>query len=285
MILSFHPCLEADANVILGSRRINADDLDLIRQADAVILPQGRPDEIYRACSGSSAILFPNYDARFRYPGKIGQSILFKELDFTHPETQIWRTVEEYQDTYPDFKSLPHKVPFFIKDDTRHEAEGVFLVQDPGSLLSALEFLQKREASGSWGFVTQELIPSDGNVLRTVIIGDRIISYWKRPSAPGEIITTISRGAIVDHQWRPDLMEEGERAVRHLAMKTKINLAAADLVFPVSEKTSAPLFLEINYYFGRQGLGGSENYYRILYQAVRDWLKREGFDPDAVKLV
>jgi ribosomal protein S6--L-glutamate ligase len=284
MILSFHPCLETDANIILGSRRINDDDIDLIRRADAIILPQGRPEDIYEACSNSCAVRFPNYDARFKYPGKIGQSLLFEEYGFPHPKTLCWRTVEEYQKSFPS-ESFPHSIPFLIKDDKTHEAEGAFLVEDKKSLTRSLEFLKQRERSGHSGFVTQDFVPSEGNVLRVVIIGKRIISYWKRPSEPGGLITTISRGAKVDHHWRPDLKEKGHTAVRDLAMKTGINLAAADLVFPISEKDPNPFFLEINYYFGREGLGGAQNYYRLLYQAVRDWLEDAGFDPDRVKLV
>jgi len=43
--------------------------------------------------------------------------------------------------------------------------------------------------------------------------------------------------------------------------------------------------LEINYYFGRRGLGGTINYYRLLYKAVQDWLEEAGFDPESASLV
>ena len=35
-----------------------------------------------------------------------------------------------------------------------------------------------------------------------------------------------------------------------------------------------PLFLEINYFFGRKGLGGSEKYYKILQDEIDNWIKR-----------
>ena len=76
MILSFHPCFDADVNVVLGSRLLSADDLDLIGQADAVIMPQARPEEIYEACSRANLRLFPNYDARFRYPADGPDSVI-----------------------------------------------------------------------------------------------------------------------------------------------------------------------------------------------------------------
>jgi ribosomal protein S6--L-glutamate ligase len=285
MILSFHPCFDADSNIILGSRRLNGEDLDLIGQAEAVIMPQGRPQDIYEACSRVDLRLFPNYDVRFRYPGKIGQSLLFEDLGLSHPETLRWSTVEEFKEACPGNEAFPLALPFLIKDDKSHEAEGVFFVEDGSALSTALNFLAQRGRSGLPGFVTQAYIPSDGNVLRAVIIGKKIITYWKRPKEPGQVITTISRGARVDHEWRPDLQEKGTAATRVLAGKTGIDLAAVDFIFAVAETEPEPLFLEINYYFGRRGLGGSENYYQLLYEAVRAWLGEEGLDPDAVRLV
>jgi ribosomal protein S6--L-glutamate ligase len=53
----------------------------------------------------------------------------------------------------------------------------------------------------------------------------------------------------------------------------------------MAEDDPEPLFLEINYYFGRRGLGGSERYYSMVHQAIREWLSRAGLDPDAVSLL
>ena len=121
MIVSFHPCFEADANVVLGSRKLDAADFDLIRRATAIILPQGRPQEIYEACSGSVTHLFPTYDVRFKYPGKMGQSRLFEDLGCPHPNTLRWSEVNEFKEIHPYAKDFPHERPFFIKDDKSHE--------------------------------------------------------------------------------------------------------------------------------------------------------------------
>jgi len=118
-----------------------------------------------------------------------------------------------------------------------------------------------------------------------VIIGRQVITYWKRPNRPGQVITTISRDAMIDHHWRPDLQEKGRKQVLSLSGKTGINLAAIDFVFPMSKDDPAPFFLEINYFFGRRGLGGSQDYYGLLYQAVREWLGEIGLDPESVTLV
>ena len=285
MILSFHPCFDTDVQVILGERQLDSADLQLIRDAKAIILPQTCPQEIYNACSASTAAVFPSYEMRFKYPGKMGQSILFKDFGFLHPETLRWRKVNEFKKAYAASNAFPHELPFFIKDDKSHEADGVFLVKDMPSLSDALGYLILREKSGLPGFVTQEFIPSEGNVLRAVIIGRQVTTYWKRPNRPGQVITTISRDAMIDHHWRPDLQEKGKEQAIALSEKTGINLAAFDYVFPMSNDDPAPFFLEINYFFGRRGLGGSEDYYGLLYQAVRDWLGEIGFDPESVTLV
>ena len=63
------------------------------------------------------------------------------------------------------------------------------------------------------------------------------------------------------------------RAVKSFCMKTSVNLAGFDLLFSTDPKTTDPYFLEINYFFGRRGLGGSENYYKLLLHEIDVWLK------------
>jgi ribosomal protein S6--L-glutamate ligase len=38
------------------------------------------------------------------------------------------------------------------------------------------------------------------------------------------------------------------------------------------KKDPRPLFLEINYFFGRAGLGGSERFYDMLQTEIDNWL-------------
>ncbi len=285
MILSFHPCFDTDIQIILGDRPLDSDDLESIKKAEAIILPQASTQDLYQLCATSDAPLFPNYEARIKYPGKIGQSLLFGDFGLPHPETFSWATVGEFKKTHHKPEALPHDLPFLIKEDMSHEGEGVLLIENRTALKEALDNLALRERSGLKGFVTQTYIPCGGNVLRAVVIGKRVITYWKRPIKPGQEITTISRGAIVDHDWQPDLQEKGKVQALLLSDKTGINLAAIDFVFPIANKDPEPLFLEINYYFGRRGLGGSENYYRLLYEAVQDWLREIGLDLESVSLI
>ena len=285
MILSFHPCIVADVQIILGDRALNSEDGNLIRAADAIILPQSCSFELYEVCKDSSARVFPNYDIRFRYPGKIGQSLLFKELKLPYPETIQWPSVKGFKASYPKAGDFPHGMPFLIKADRGHEGEGVYLITDQKVLGLSLKRLNSLEKAGLSGFISQELIPSDGNVLRAVILGNRTITYWKRAESHCQIIATISRGAKIEHNWRVDLKEKGIIEAKKFNRATGINLAAIDFVFPFDHPDPHPLFLEINYYFGRRGLGGSINYYRLLFEAVREWLKENGLDQESVKLV
>jgi len=280
MILSFHPCFVADAQIILADRRLSAEDRHLIQSADAIILPQTCSLALYKACSKSEAYVFPDYELRFKYPGKVGQSILFEKLKIPHPATKRWPSVKKFRETLKAEGSAPHEMPFFLKTDKSHEGDGVFFVTDKKSLDTALARLEK---TGSDSFISQKLIHCQGNVLRTVVLHKRIITYWKREDHG--IISTVSHGARVDRKWKPALQEKGRAQARWICEKTGINLAAFDLVFNLDHPDPQPFILEINYYFGRKGLGGSLRYYRLLLNAIQEWLKEKELDATQIKLV
>jgi ribosomal protein S6--L-glutamate ligase len=283
MILSFHPCFTADRQIILGDRDLSSNDIKIINNADVIILPQSCRPDIYNACRNSTAYLFPNYDARFAYPGKIGQSLLFAKRGFSHPKTFTWNSVEEFRIISEE--SCPHDMPFLLKADMGHEADGLYLIENSEALESALRCLHTNGKTQSSAFISQDLVPSDGNVLRAVIMGNNIISYWKRPAHPGQVITTVSKGATIDKKWRLDLQEKGRSQAQRLSTATGINLAAIDFLFPLHVSDQQPVFLEINYYFGRRGLGGSLNYYRLLFDTIKECLLNKGFDAASVKLI
>ena len=81
MILSFHPIIEADENVICAGRLPDKSDLERIRRAEAVIVPQGCSEALYRMATTNCAHVFPNMDIRFDYPGKLEQISLFQKFD------------------------------------------------------------------------------------------------------------------------------------------------------------------------------------------------------------
>jgi len=282
MILSFHPCFVADAQIVLADRKLSAEDRRLIEAADAIILPQACSLPLYKACANSNAHVFPDYEMRFKYPGKVGQSGLFEKLKIPHPETKRWPSVKELRDYLKAENRPPHDAPFFLKADKSHEGDGVFVVSDKKSLDAALMRLEK---IGPESFISQELIPCEGNALRAVVLNKRIITYWKKADPSHGFIATVSHGSNVDKKWKPELQEKGRAQAEWICEKTGINLAAFDFVFNPDHPDPQPFILEINYYFGRRGLGGSLRYYRLLLKAVQEWLKEKGFDARLVKLV
>ncbi len=282
MILSFHPCFASDAQIILADRNLSPADRRLIRGADAIILPQTCSLALYKACAASKALLFPDYEVRFKYPGKVGQSILFEQLRIPHPATKRWLSMRKFREALKVAGRTPHEMPFFLKADKSHEGEGVFLASDEQSLEAALVRLER---IGPDRFISQERIPCQGNVLRAVVLHKRIITYWKRSDPSRGAISTVSHGARVDKKWRPLLQEKAKAQAQWICEKTGINLAAFDFVYNMEQEASQPFILEINYYFGRVGLGGSLRYYRLLLKAIQDWLKERGLDPKTVQLV
>ncbi len=192
-------------------------------------------------------------------------------------------SVEEFM-TSIRREGLPHNPPFLLKANHSHEGEGLFLITDSDTLSSTLGVLAGWERTGQSGFISQVFIPPGGNVLRAVVLGSRIITYWKRPALDGSVISSISKTAVVDENWRKDLQEKGRLQAEVFTQKTGINVAALDYVFPMNDSRGEPLLLEVNYYFGRRGLGGSLNYYRLLFDALQEWLRKKGFDPSLVRL-
>lgn len=282
MILSFHPCITADHQIILGNRQPDSRDKPYISEAELIILPQTCSEKLFSMCSESQGSLFPDYRARFNYPGKSGQSILFHEAGLPHPKTMQWNSVGHFIGAMESL--LPHGFPFLIKEDRRHEAEGIHLIKNERDIEISLKKISEKYTQEEPRFITQELIQADGNALRVVIMEDSYISYWKR-SGKGQVISTISNGAAIDKTWRPDLQEKGIEMVKKLSGKTGINLAAVDFIFSLKEPDPVPLFLEINYSFGRAGLGGTINYYKLLFRAITNWMDKNGYDSAKVKLV
>jgi len=45
-----------------------------------------------------------------------------------------------------------------------------------------------------------------------------------------------------------------------------------DVIFSAKIEDPDPMLLEINYFFGRKGLGGSEAYYQILLAEIQSWI-------------
>ena len=275
MIVSFHPLFEADKNIICAGRQPNGEDLAAIRAADAVILSQGCYRTLYEMARKNCPHVFPNYDARFKYPGKINQIRLFRKVKVAHPASEIFANLASFQQQYHEgHTKLSFNFPVVFKLDWGGEGETVYLIKSADNLLEKLKKAAEYEKSGQAGFILQEYISSHNKTLRVVIIGQRVISYWRIQKNNDGFYSNLSRGAVIDSEAEPELQHKAVALIKYLCQKTGINLAGFDVIFSSKKGDREPMLLEINYFFGRKGLGGSENYYRILLEEIRNWLTR-----------
>ena len=279
MVLSFHPNIVAHKNILCAGRLPNDEDRAGICEAEAVILSQGCGETLYRMCRKHCAHVFPNYDARFDFPRKLAQARLFQEVGAPFLRTYLFETVALYHDRFGKKAHRgPLGFPCVFKSDWGGEGEEVFLLKTPEALEQALKRARRMEQSGQKGFLLQEYVPCAGRSLRVVVIGEEFFTYWRVQADPSRFLTNLGSGAIIDHEADPGLQEVGVAAVSEFCSKTGINLAGFDLLFLQNEKEAAPVFLEINYFFGRRGLGGSLKYYDLFDRAVRTWLNTLGLN-------
>jgi ribosomal protein S6--L-glutamate ligase len=273
MILSYHPCYVADENRICAERPPGAADQARMRAADAVILPQGCKPALYAMAKRSAAHIFPNYDVRFGYPGKSGQIRLFRELKAPHPATRLYNSLADF-DYGPEAAAIAKEIgyPLVFKLDFGGEGETVARIDSPNHLRA---YLQTASGRYQGSFLLQRHIATDQRslrerTLRVVVIGKRLISYWRENPDPDSFGTSAGKGAHIDHEADPRRQHLGREAVRAFCSRSGIDLAGFDLLFQPTEKR--PLFLEINHYFGRRGLGGSAAFYEILTAEIDRWL-------------
>ncbi len=277
MIVSFHPLYTADLNLLCAGRDPGQEELKAIQQADAVILPQGCRESLYRMAADNCPLVFPNYDARFAYPEKIGQAHLFQKMAVPIPRTI---TFDKDTSTDADIRHLlnqpPIELPLVFKFNWGGEGATVFLVRNHDEYNRCLQKVQLYAKSGQYGFLLQEVIPSDGRSLRVVVINGSFISYWRIQDNGDGFYTNIAKGARLEMDADPDLKDAAITATKQFCQNTGINLAGFDFLFSETDlkiNKIEPLFLEINYFFGRKGLGGSAKYYKLLQQGIDSWLE------------
>ena len=274
MILSFHPIIEADENVICAGRLPDNTDLKRIRRAEAVILPQGCSEALYRMAKSNGTHVFPNLDIRFDYPGKLAQISLFQKLGVDHPETIRYSSMVDFKRSPADFGW-----PWVIKLNWGGQGEGVWLVNTIEDQRQAMTRLVAMENTGQTGFLVQKYIDNQERCLRVVVIGDRIESYWRIQEFGQPFGTGVAHGARIDHTADPDLQNMAASVVRRFCKQTRLQLGGFDFIFDCKDLEQGrvvPLLLEINYFFGRSGLGGSPGYYKIFTEAVDRWLASIG---------
>jgi ribosomal protein S6--L-glutamate ligase len=277
MILSYHPCFEADKNRLCAGRKPGTGDLSAMLAADAIILPQGCHESLYTMARSNCKHVFPNFDAKFKYKGKIGQIQLFQKTNTAYPSTETYLNMNAFSIHYGGSPKKPiFDFPFVFKFDWGGDGDHVYLVQSAENFSKVLQIAKKYEHSGQKGFIIQEYIPANKRSLRVVVIGQTIVSYWRVQRNTDHFLSNVAKGAMIDYDTEPDLQKTAIKSVKNFCSQTRINLAGFDILFSSQAKVKTPLFLEINYFFGRQGLGGSEKFYDLLIKEIMKWIESLG---------
>jgi ribosomal protein S6--L-glutamate ligase len=276
MILSFHPCFEGDKNIICAGRSPDGNDLRAIKAAEKVILPQGCKEDLYRMAHQNCRHVFPDYKSKFEYSGKTGQIKLFKKTGVPHPESKTFENIETHRKKYSNTAILPEgfDFPVVFKFDWGGEGETVFLIKNIMELNGILKKAASFEASGQRGFLIQEYIESKPQVLRIAVIGETFTSYWRVNESEKKFGAGLAGGGRIDRKSNPEIQKLAVASAKNFCKKTGINLAGFDFLFRKNSKKITPLFLEINYFFGRKGLGDSENFYKLLNSEIKNWISR-----------
>jgi ribosomal protein S6--L-glutamate ligase len=231
----------------------------LIRCARGVVMPRGATEKRYRKITAMAQDWFPNLDFRYAYPGKTTQARLFGRLNVRHPRTIVYPNSQSLWDALR--QALPLDYPFVLKGDTGGGGSGVFPVTSRNELLNGLARLPVEEP-----ILIQRWVEHGGMDLRVVVIGARMVSYFR--VGGGNFYNNVCRGGRIHLEIFPELQYSGMAAVARFCHLTGINLAGFDLMFP---DDGPPVFIEINYNFGRKGLGGTPGFRRLFRAAVGLW--------------
>lgn len=239
----------------------------MISSARGVVMPRGATEKRYRKIAALAPNRFPNFDARYRYRGKTRQTILFRCLDVRHPKTIVYQSPQCAADA--EVTALPLDYPFVLKGDMGGGGSAVFPITSRNDLLNGLARLPPEAP-----LLLQQWVEHGGMDLRVVVIGAKMVSYFR--VGGGNFYNNSCRGGCIRPEILPELQYSGQAAVARFCHLTGINLAGFDLMFP---DEGLPMFIEINFNFGRKGLGGTTGFRRLFQEAVGLWQKGMAYPP------
>ncbi|MBI5846082.1 MAG: hypothetical protein HZB23_15605 [Deltaproteobacteria bacterium] len=265
-LVSLHPHVLGDAFIRLSPGKIfSGHEIDLLSRAGAVVVPQNVKAWQYREIASLCPRVFPDYRNRFGFEGKCGNLALFEKFGLPHPETRAYGNAEDFQTAHP--KRPPFGFPFVMKADRGGGGNGVFLIGNDEDLKAALALL------GSRPFVAQKFVDHQGADLRVVILGDALYPYWRVQDDRTEFRNNVGRGARISHDFEPGLTDLGIRAAAMLGTRAGIDCAAVDVLFDRGSKAPKALLGEVNFVFGRKGMGGTNRFRELFRQAVNRWTR------------
>lgn len=260
--VSLHPDIPMEVNLPVFSPLEEPEVRRLLGEAAGVVLPSYVTPWRYREITRWCRSWFPRLDARFSYCGKTGQIRLFRAQGTRHPESMLFENAEELK-ACVGCGLPPGSYPCVLKGDRGGGGSTVFPIHSPEDLWRFLDRLPSDRP-----MLLQRWVHHGGKDLRVVIYGKRAVSYFR--VGDGRFYNNVCRGGrLAHHEW-PDLQRKGVEAVITFCKAASIDIAGFDLMFPDS---GDPVFIEINFHFGRKGLGGNQGHRRFMRQAALDWRK------------
>ena len=263
MIISFLPTFEADVN-LFQFHPLDDALVNLILKAKAIIVPPTVSPELYFFIKKAKIPVFPEYTLRFLYPGKIGQILLFKNLNLPHPKTTIIQRLCGIEENPFQKKFSFPEFPFVIKGNWGNEGTEVFLIENSKDLENVLKKIKIWEIQGRFGFLIQEYIPSKFDA-RAVVIGDEILIFFREGGFKKNI---VQEGKIVEPPSQ-DLFNKVFSLTKNFVKLTGFNLVAIDFLI----KDREVLLNELNFVFGRRAIK-EETYEKLLKKAINSFLAK-----------
>lgn len=281
-IVSYHPTLEADVNLLLTSQRpLDQRDEQAVESAAAVLLPQSTRRDLYELVAAHTKPHFPRPEVHLNHDGKVGNHRLFAKLGLDQPDTAAFADLAEAAAAWRAGRAPgAGRFPLVAKGAGGGEGVNVFLVRTPEELLALGPRLVTACRRGPEGLVLQELIPTPGRDVRVIFIGPFEDVFW-RVAAEGEFRTNLSQQGRMDRASKGPELAACLGLARRLRSAAGLDVAAVDLVVAPEGR---PLLLEINFAFGRQAVGGTAPFLDLYLKAARHWLAGLGLDPARIRL-
>jgi ribosomal protein S6--L-glutamate ligase len=261
--VSFNPDVKSEVNLPLFQAIETREVQELLKKSTGAILPSYVPPWRYRTIVGWARRWFPRLDARFEYCGKIKQILLFRRMNVRHPESLLFRNPMELM-LHFETVGFPWGYPLVLKGDSGGGGQNVYPIYTEKDLAGSFDRLPGQEPA-----LVQQFIQHGGMDLRVVVYGDHAVSYFR--VGDGRFYNNVCRGGRIDYGIDPDLQRKGINAVKGFCRRSNIDIAGFDLMFP---DEGEPVFIEINFHFGRKGLGGTAGHRAYVLQAVERWREK-----------
>ncbi len=282
-IVSYHPGLTADQNLLLASQRpLDRRDYLAVAGAAAVLLPQVCRPDLFALVTALGRPHFPRPAVHLGLDGKVGNFWLFRSLGLPHPRTLVYPDLAEAAAAWRagEVAAAGIAAPLVAKGAGGGQGGNVFLVASPEELLALAGRLETRCFLGPPGLVLQERVILPGRDARVVLVGDQVDCFWRVAPEPGRFFTCLSQGGRVERGAWPGEMARAVALARTLQVRAGLDLVGVDVLAP---EDGPALLLEINFYFGRNAHGGTAPLRAAHLRAVRAWLAGLGLDPARVR--